>query len=477
MLHIPVLRTGRAYKSLDVARVSHHATRQPFVDVSQANGGLIRRDLLGQGEARAALARLSVADLLERCRDAADAFQHETLPLGDDRQRPDDYVEQLSATTGMPYAMVRRNMQRVASVLTNLTDILAGLTRGLDLSVLDRGYGDHDGQMVSFAPRTQALGVVLPSNSPGVHGLWLPAIPLKTPLVLRPGNAEPWTPFRLAQAMMHAGIPREAFFYFPSDHAGAGEIVRQCGRSMFFGDIASVGLFANDPRVEIHGPGYTKIIVGPDMADEAPTRHLEVIARSVVANGGRSCVNASGIWMSRNAEATAHALARRLAAIEPRAVDDPAAEIAPFADPSVARRIDAQIDAALDEPGALDVTARYRSGPRLAERDGCTYLRPTVVLCNSSSHALANREFLFPFVSVVQVTDEEMASMPDCLGPTLAAMVLTGEEGLIQRLLASDRISRLNIGPIATNEIAWNQPHEGNLFEHLYSRRSLQRTA
>jgi len=35
----------------------------------------------------------------------------------DDEQRPDDYVEQLSATTGMPFVMVRRNMQRVAAVM------------------------------------------------------------------------------------------------------------------------------------------------------------------------------------------------------------------------------------------------------------------------------------------------------------------------------------------------------------------------
>jgi hypothetical protein len=30
--------------------------------------------------------------------------------------------------------------------------------------------------------------------------------------------------------------------------------------------------------------------------------------------------------------------------------------------------------------------------------------------------------------------------------------------------------------PIATNEISWDQPHEGNLFEHLYARRSIQPT-
>ena len=36
---------------------------------------------------------------------------------------------------------------------------------------------------------------------------------------------------------------------------------------------------------------------------------------------------------------------------------------------------------------------------------------------------------------------------------------------------------RLNVGPIATNQISWDQPHEGNLFEHLYARRSFQTAA
>ena len=37
------------------------------------------------------------------------------------------------------------------------------------------------------------------------------------------------------------------------------------------------------------------------------------------------------------------------------------------------------------------------------------------------------------------------------------------------------RIGRLNLGPIKTNQIVWDQPHEGNLFEHLYARRAFQR--
>jgi len=474
MLHMPLLRRGKPYKSLDVAHAPHHATGKPFVEISQANVGLIRRDLLDQAAMRAALLALPTARLIEMTHAAADVFLNDTLPLGDDRQRPDDYVEQVSATTGMPFVMVRRNMQRIASVMRNVGDILRGLTRGLDAGVLDRGYGEVQGQAVSFYPKARALGVVLPSNSPGVHGLWVPTIALKIPLVLRPGSAEPWSPWRIVQSMIKAGIPGDAFCYFPSDHAGAGEIVRTCGRSMFFGDLAAVGSFAGDPRIELHGPGYSKLLFGPDQVDRW-RESIDLVASSVADNGGRSCVNASGVWTPAHGREIALALAEKLAAIEPRAADDPEASIAPFVDPRVATRISGQIDAGLHEAGAEDVTAVHRRGPRLVQRDGSTYLLPTVIHCTSSSHPLANREFLFPFVSVVDVTADEMASMPACLGPTLVVTALTKDQDLIDRLLRSDLIGRLNLGPIKTNTIVWDQPHEGNLFEHLYGRRAFQK--
>jgi acyl-CoA reductase-like NAD-dependent aldehyde dehydrogenase len=358
--------------------------------------------------------------------------------------------------------------------MRNVGDILRGLTRGLDAGVLDRGYGEVQGQAVSFYPKARALGVVLPSNSPGVHGLWVPTIALKIPLVLRPGSAEPWSPWRIVQSMIKAGIPGDAFCYFPSDHAGAGEIVRTCGRSMFFGDLAAVGSFAGDPRIELHGPGYSKLLVGPDQVDRW-RESIDLVASSVADNGGRSCVNASGVWTPAHGREIALALAETLAAIEPRAADDPEASIAPFVDPRVATHISGQIDAGLHEAGAEDVTAVHRRGPRLVQRDGSTYLLPTVIHCTSSSHPLANREFLFPFVSVVDVTADEMASMPACLGPTLVVTALTKDQDLIDRLLRSELIGRLNLGPIKTNTIVWDQPHEGNLFEHLYGRRAFQK--
>ena len=473
MLHIPLLRRGEPYTSLDVARVPHHQTREPFVEISQANAGLIRRDLLRQAEGRSQLAQFSTAELLDICTRAAEHFVSDPLPLGDDKQSPEDYVRQVSATTGMPYVLARRNMQKIRGVMAEMANVLNGLTRNIDWHILDQGFGAVHGRALSFFPRTESLGVVLPNNSPGVHSLWVPAVPLKIPLVLKPGSSEPWTPYRIIQALIKAGVPPEAFSFYPTDHAGAGEILRSCQRGMIFGDTSSTGIWSSDPRIEIHGPGYTKIVIGEDCIDDWE-EYLDVIVASIADNGGRSCINASGVWVPNHAQEISEALAQRLASIVPRRADDDAAQLAPFVDGGVARRISQLIDQGLAEPGAREATAAYRKGPRLVEWEKCPYLLPTIVLCENAEHPLANREFLFPFASVVKVDQEEI---PTALGPSLVVTAITSDPELIQKLVTSPLVDRLNIGPVATNHISWDQPHEGNLFEHLYGRRAFQLAA
>lgn len=467
MLHIPLLRHGKPYRSIDVAQAVHFKTREPIAEISQANVGLIRRDLLTQGYARQVLAEIPVRKLIEITKHAGDIFLKGRVPLNGDAQSPEDYILQLSATTGMPHALIRKNMQRIFSMFANIDSVLAGLTRGLDLDILDRGFA-LEGSPISFFPRGDSLGVILPSNSPGVHSLWVPSVAMKTPLILKPGSAEPWTPWRIIQAFMMAGAPGEAFCYYPTDHAGGAEILRQCGRGMLFGDVGAVKGWANDPRIELHGPGYSKIVIGEDCIDEWP-KFVELIARSIADNGGRSCVNCSGVWVPRHGREIARAVAQKLAEIRPRLVDDPDAVLAPFANPDVGRRIDGMIIDGLSEPGVVDVSAEVRGTARLQELDGCVYLVPTVVFCESAAHPMANKEFLFPFASVVDVPQVEM---PEVLGPTLVVTAITKDRELLDRLLTSHLVGRLNIGPVQTNVIQWDQPHEGNLFDHLWARRA-----
>lgn len=471
MVKIPILRKGEPYTSLDVTRVTHHRTRELFVEISQANTGLIRRDLRDQKTAREKLAALSTAELVEICARGADYFANDSLPLGDEMQTTEDYVSQVSATTGMPYVLARNNLGKIRGVLAEVGNVLNGLTRGIDWNVLDNGFGEIDGQALSFYPRAASLGVVLPSNSPGVHSLWIPSVPLKIPLVLKPGSAEPWTPYRIIQALIKAGAPREAFSFYPTDHAGAGEILRNCGRGMIFGDASSTGLWSDDPRIEIHGPGFSKIVIGEDCIDEWE-KYLDVMVRSIADNGGRSCINASGIWVPRHAEKISEALADRLAQIIPRPVDDDKAQLAPFADANVAARISQMIDQGLANPGAREVTASYRKSARLVTQQDCSYLLPTIVLCEDAEHPLANKEFMFPFASVVTA---EQKQIPEVLGPSLVVTAITSDAKLIRKLVTSPNVDRLNIGSVPTSHISWDQPHEGNLFEHLYARRAFQR--
>ena len=65
--------------------------------------------------------------------------------------------------------------------------------------------------------------------------------------------------------------------------------------------------------------------------------------------------------------------------------------------------------------------------------------------------------------------------MIETVGPTLVCTAITNNESFQQALVAATHIDRLNLGPLPTSRVQWDQPHEGNLFEFLYRRRAIQR--
>ncbi len=464
MIHIPILRAGRSYRSLKTTVVPHIKTGEPLVEVSQANRGLIAKDLLDLPISKQTLSQYPIADLIAMCLDAARLFTTADLPLDGGMQSPEDYIKQVTGTTGLPETFCKQNMVKIQGMLENIETVLDGLTRGLGLHILDTGWGLQNERMMSYVCETDGLGAVLPSNSPGVHSLWIPAVPLKVPLVLKPGREEPWTPYRIAQAFMEAGVPPEAFSFYPTDYPGANEILFRCGRSMLFGSGTTVASWVNNPRIQIHGPGQSKIIIH-ERQDGNREDYLDIIVESVSKNGGRSCINASGVWVTENGRKIAESIAAHLSQIEPKPLDDPEAGIAAWANPKAAYSISALIDRHLKEPGAIELT----EGERVVELDGCTFLRPTVIWCEDPEHPLANTEFPFPFVSVVQVPAKNLV---ESIGSTLVASVISDDADLIDKLITTPQIDRINIGAIPTNQISWDSPHEGNLFEHLYRQRA-----
>jgi acyl-CoA reductase-like NAD-dependent aldehyde dehydrogenase len=470
MIHFPILRWGQPYKSLEIDKVVHFATGEPLAEVSQANGGLIARDMRLAQRARDVLREIPCKELTAMLKKAADLFLNAELPVGDGTQTPEEFAVCQSATTGLPLHMVRLNMTKLHHVLSRMDEVLAALMRHLDFEILTRGYGEEDGLMRSYQANAPVLGLVLPSNSPGVHALWLPVIPLQIGLALKSGPQEPWTPFRMAAAFFEAGIPREAICIYPGGGEVGAAVLQHCPRNLIFGSTATVEQYKGNPRVRVHGPGFSKLILGDDEVDNWE-KYLDVICNGVFINSGRGCINCSGIWVSRHGREIAEAMAQRLGPIAPLPPDHPESPLAAFTIVAAAEAINAQIENGLQESGVEDVTAKYRNGDRLVKMERCAYLRPTVIYCDSPDRALANTEYMYPFCSVVECPQEKMI---DKIGSTLVCSAITNDETFRRNLLDATNIDRLNLGPIPTIQLNWLQPHEGNIVDFLFRARAFQ---
>jgi acyl-CoA reductase-like NAD-dependent aldehyde dehydrogenase len=469
-LNLPVLRWGDPYDSLDVDEVVHFATGEPIARVGRANGGLIQRDMRKAARARDALRGILVDELIARVARAGELYMTATLPMGDGTQSPDQFVHAQSASTGLPERMCRANMKKNAFVLAEMRNILTSLTRGLDFDVLTSGFGEERRVPISYQAQSPVLGLVLPSNSPGVHTLWLPIVPLQIGLVLKPGPQEPWTPYRMAAAFFEAGIPREAIAVYPGQADVGAAVLDACARSLIFGGQATVDRYRGNPRVQAHGPGFSKILLGDDQVDHWE-RHLDVMVESVFVNSGRSCINCSGIWASRHTREIAEAIALRLAEVRPLPPDHADAGLAAFTVPGVADAVSSAIDRDVQAPGVTDVTARHRSAPRLVKEGRADYLLPTVLHASSPDAAVAKQEYMFPFATVVECPQDRML---EAIGPTLVCTAITCHEPFRRRLLDAVHIDRLNLGPVPTTQLNWLQPHEGNIVEFLFRARAFQ---
>lgn len=475
MLEIPVVRWGQTYQSMEKMDVVHFETGETLANVHEATGSMIKMDMRKSRQAREVLRQIPIKELIARCKTAARLYVEGTLPLGNGRQSPDDFCRMQSATTGLPEHMCRFNMTKNAFVLEHMGDILDALTRGLPYEILTNGYGTEGrGVMVSYQANCAACGWVLPSNSPGVHTLWLPVIPLQIGLVLKPGPQEPWTPYRMYEAFAQAGIPREAFCLYPGrTEKGAelgGAVLESCERSVIFGGLATIQRYHGNPKVSAHGPGFTKIFLGEDKVDHWE-KYFDLMFDSVYVNSGRSCISCSGIWTPRHGREIAEALARRLGPIEPKPMNDPTSGLAAFTVPGAAEAMSEQIDEGCKSPAVTEVTAKYRNGPRLVKRERCDFLRPTVLHVTNPDDPMANTEYMFPFVSVVDCPQDQF--LKKC-GYTLVCTAITDDARMHRELLDATNIDRLNIGEVKTIQLNWLQPHEGNIIDFLFRNRAFQ---
>jgi len=470
-LHLPILRHGAVYESLDRYDLVDCQNDEVLATVSLANRALMERDLEVWNKPVQDLAQYKTADILQHSPKIGDIFRNANLPAfpGGPVWSANEFATMVSRSTGLPVHMVFGHMSNIETAWYQLSDTLTGLTRGLAPVVLDGTKSQQSGRMIRIVQGARSLAVVLPNNAPSVHGLWLPALALRTPVALKPGHSEPWTCYRIHAAWVEAGMPSSSISVYPASHGAVSSLIKSADRAMVFGDEKSVLPYRNRRDVQVHGPGYSKVVFGEDVAREW-SRYDEFLDACVLYNGGRSCINTSTIVVSSGGLELAQRLAKRWAGIGGKALDDGTGVLAGFTDHSRARALSDELDQMLQTAGAVDCSAQFRDGDRVQKKHELSFVLPTVLWIDDPSHPLVRCERPFPLVSVVEIPEE---NIPAWLAPSLCVTVLSSNESMVQEILRQPGVASVHVGAIPTTRKSWDQPHEGNLFELICDHRAL----
>lgn len=445
MISIDALGPTGEYRSRNRALITDTAgvpiaelTIAPRLYVARALNAQRRTRPLAVARRRAALAR------------AAHAFVNAAV-CGLDF---DEYVQLAGRASGLPISAARQGAREVAVGLANAFDaVRPARPAGATADWHDSGSGSGG---AVWARRGDVLAVLASGNAPGVHAAWPQALALGYRVAVRPSRREPFTAHRLVHTLRQSGFRDEDAMFLPTDHSGADELIGGSDLAMVYGGQDIVDTYADDPTVFVNGPGRTKILI---TADRDWRDYLDVIVDSIAHLGGMACVNTTAVLCEHDAPALARAVAERLSSIVPLPISDDRAVLPtqPLAKAqALADYVAAKAAGMTPVLGADQIVADLG--------DGHAALRPAVHLLAGPDPDALNVELAFPCVWV------SPWSRDDGLAPlrrSLVVTAITGDEALIDDLVAEPSIANVYCGRYPTYYTAPGVPHDGFLADFL----------
>ncbi|MCF4139012.1 aldehyde dehydrogenase family protein [Streptomyces sp. Tue 6430] len=443
MLSLSLLRQGVETTSRDT-RTLHAVTGTPLATVHDAPPLLTR---LTVRRTRTDLPP-PPADPGAVLAEAGRRFAEDTLAgLG-----PEEYAARQALASGVPVRAAHATLARTARECAVLAETVAR----------QRPVGAGPGSPARWARRGSVLGVVAPSNHPATHFAWLQALALDYAVVVRPGARDPFTPLRLAHALLAAGFPPGRLSVLSGPHASADALTEAADLALVYGGEATVARLRGDASVLVRGPGRSKILVDRPL-DDALLDHL---VTEIADDGGVRCTNTTAVLTSGDHRALAAALAERLATLPVLPVTDPAAAL-PVRPLAEARSLRTAVARAAD--GAEDLAARhYGDGPHpVVEGEGAV-LRPAVVAVDRPDHPALATELPFPCVWVAPWRRSDGVAP---LAGSLALTLLTDDSALVGAALDEPTVRTVVEGPVPDWWKEPGLPHDGHLGQFLYEAR------
>lgn len=471
---ISLNRGGLSYKTLNTETIPLFGEEEPF-ELSISPHVILSKSILHTRTiGYQNLHAMPITQIIEIFKEASNIFVN-NVPLTEDRDLSIvECSKYVTCATGMPITFVQNALEMLAWTMKHVDYVLEAMSPTGDLTVYDTFMCRRGHLMFGWVPRGRNLGAVVPSNHPAVNSLWMLALAMKYPVIAKPSIGEPFTTHRMITSLYEAGLPAHSCHYLPLTHALTPNLLNDCDLSLIFGTAQTVEPYKEHTRIKVYGPGESKIIVDASYVDSFGwARLIDLITDSMMFDGGRSCINASGVIVygengTTVADEVAQAVAEKVIHERIQHPLNKSAKIAAFLDSTGAQGIDQFISAYLDGD-CKDITFELRRTPRLEKRDGLMYLLPTVVIIKEKRNRLIGTEFPFPFITVIGVQDEE--HMKRLIGNSLVLALITDDQDLVRKLLTLPRVSKVYMGEL-TCAISASEPHEGLISDFLFQKKA-----
>jgi hypothetical protein len=406
------------------------------------------------------LRSLPIRDLLDILARAADVFSTGTP----DGLASEAYVRNATLTSGLPLSITRNQTLGVYPQALRMIGRFLEVQSPGGLEVFDTGFYEAGGIRIGLVPRGRNVGFVMPGNHPSTHFLWLLALAMKVPAIVRPSVDDLFTPYRLVMSFLEAGLPEDAIAFVPGGHDLVDVVVQSCSLAVLFGTQQLADRYASNRNVRIHGPGRSKVVVLED-ADFEQT--VKLISRLVMDDAGRGCINGSAVVVEGSTGRLAAAVAAALEAVPVMSPLEEGAQLGSVR-PAEAAAYNAMIDGCLGS-NARELTPGREA--RVATVDGVTVMRPVVVEVASFQHPLFGMELPFPFVVFTSASRQELVR---AASHSLAVVVVGRDEALMKELLLEPTVDKVFGGGALSTEFDPREPHEGYLLDFLYQKKGIR---
>ncbi|MEW2455966.1 aldehyde dehydrogenase family protein [Streptomyces albus] len=359
-------------------------------------------------------------------------------------ETPQQYVGRVAVSTGLASGAVRRSLVELAAELAELPQVTAAELPSGELG---------EGLRTRWVPRGRIFAAVMASNHPSPHGAWAQALFHGYGVLVRPGSRDPWTPARLAAALLAAGLPAGRLAVLPSEHRVGEFLLEAADVGIVYGGESAVGRWRGRDSVAVRGPGRAKALLDTPLTDDV----LDHLVHAVSFDGGTRCTNLSVLLVGGPPAETADRIAERLSRIPALPVTDPEA-VLPAVDAERAGQLARQV-ARLAE-GLEDHSARFDSRPVAVQLpDGSYCPRPVVLSAPRYDHPAVGTELPFPFV-IVAPWEPRDGTLP--LRDSLALNLLTARADLVADAVAEPTVRKVTTGAVPPWHTAPGIPHDGS---------------